>query len=246
MAMPAVALSAPTVPSFLTAVENPERTIPDGVVLTPESTLRAAEGELVLSLGIPPRFLIPLVWHNTVAGEIEFVTRENGCTYRFSVSSISSPQLPEANPIGILSVTVENTANGENQAVVWTSWRYALKKKESFQGIVFNNQPSVSPQFVPYAETWDFSWSLFFENRAFIRDQSIVYMTSEAEQWEKEIWARRISFPYKDMNQTEPMGYQQFTVTLAKGGKASFRVFVPFRPVSRDLLEPLRENLANL
>ncbi|RJP18211.1 MAG: hypothetical protein C4527_29345 [Candidatus Omnitrophota bacterium] len=244
-----LAISLIQSPSQTAAAEKPDRKIIDGVILTPHSTVRGAEGELNVHIGDPPRTIRPLVWENPEAGIIQFATTENNCSFQFRVSQVEIRDLSATSKAGILSVTAMNTGNAEAAAVIWTAWTNTADGMESpkaFHGVRLETPVNSALRMIPYQSQWNVANALYFKNRAFFRDRSMLYFSSAPSDWDTETWARRVSIPYHEFTPSESIGFQRNSITLARGKTAWLRVYVPFDPVPASSFESFETIVLNL
>ncbi len=226
------AVSLETIHFSSAAEEKPENRAPAGLVVSPNSCLKALEGELILFINDPPRPVQPILWHSLDAGTIEFVTEENGCSYHFALTSKAINNTTQFSKVGILSVTAENQSNSDIQAVIWTAWKnisYVQHDKNKFQGVILGKPFTAQPS-VLFEDPWNPAWTWYFKNQMLVHNQSIVYYAKNPEGWKTETWIRRVRIPYKKLTRNEPVGYKRFASTLEQGGKTGFRILVPFKP----------------
>lgn len=210
--------------------ENSVRKIPNSLYLTPETTLRAAQGELLLFLDDPMRKVQPFVWQTTASGEIAFTTAEQGCRFTLIAKQQNSETIGK---YAILSVTAENLISSNVKVTFWIAWRPSRAiqfSPGSPFGISLENELHTKSPWIPDPFIWNDKAAWYFQDRSFFEDGNLIYQTMTSDAWERDIWVRRIDLPYQDMQPGGVIGFTRYQIQLPSGEKASFEVYVPFTP----------------
>lgn len=207
-------------------------------LLTPQSTLRAAEGELLTFIGTQPVPFTPLVWTISAPGVVEYSKDLEGCRYQVRVSQKSIGQATDTQPIGLLEVTAKNPSSAEITASFWTAWRHTPlgdADPEQTQGISLQISPATATEPVPPRTRWDPAWVWYFDHLAFKRQDRTLYYVVKPEVWGDEKWVRRPDTLYSPFTPESILGYRRFSVVLPPKGEASLQVYIPFRPSRLDI-----------
>ena len=64
----------------------PSSAVFSNMIVTPNSTLRAKEGELIPLISDPPVPIIPKIWNVFSPGSVEYTTEYKGCLYQVQIS----------------------------------------------------------------------------------------------------------------------------------------------------------------
>jgi hypothetical protein len=211
--------------------------IPNGMLLTPASTLQAAEGELRVLVGQQESPLTPDLWQSLTAGEVQFATVERGVQYQFHARQIlpAIPSLATEVRVGVLSVTAANPTQKPQTAAVLIHWRQEIGTgPASPPGFLLSTDPSQLLRRLPYERTWNPAWSWFFYRNALLRDRVILYYAPPAPGWEQRNRLREHRLPYRELLPSSVIGGSQFTAQIEPGQQAGLNVYVPFLPVDID------------
>lgn len=223
--------------SAFTAESPPH--IPNGMVLTPYTTLRAADGELIISIGKQQRPVVPFQWRFMGAGIIEYVTVEQGIQYQFTVQQQDLLISGSSEPMraGVLSVTAANITKNEQTAAVWMEWRHEPKRSLfGTHGFLLESDREAKTPTIPYSSPWDAKWTWFFYGNAFMRDDRMIYYLLPQENWKEESWVRRPMPIYKDLTHQSPLGTKLYTLQLSTSLEAGLEIWIPFYPLPLDRL----------
>jgi len=219
--------------------------LPGRMLLTPDSCLRGAEGELMPWVGNPPSRITPPAWQSSSAGIIEFATLQDGCRYHLSISQTQINAGTETLAVGILDVTAVNLTPTDLTSTVWISWRQASLQWPSlggWRGFLVNPNPAFHPSSLSSENPWNPAWTWYFRDQAFVRNQEIVYWVPLFLGWDMETTVRLSELPYRDVMPETPVGFSRFTSKLRPNARLTLRVWVPYKPIPlerRGLLETL-------
>lgn len=210
-----------------------EPQIPNGMILTPESAFRAAEGELLTSIGSQKSRVTPFQWQTLPNGVVRYTTQDQGIQYVFEVlqADIKRSAEPTAARAGLLSVTASNSLQDEQTAVLWIEWRNESKPAANgMQGLLLDS--SRQNPTVPYIRSWNSKWPWLFYKNALLRDRWIVYYVPDQAGWEEEHWIRKNEGQFHDLAPDSIVGVRRYAATLAGSKKVSLQIWVPFIPIS--------------
>ncbi|MGI6458141.1 MAG: hypothetical protein ACOX5R_21335 [bacterium] len=221
-----------TTPVIISA--QPLQRIPNGILLTLHSTLQAAEGELITTVGLDGKTVTPYLWQQRKAGEIYFVTHESGIHYQFLAQQKVFDFEPIATDIrvGVLSVTATNITQNVQQAAVFSMWRTDSQVQDINQGLLLDPNPALQVARVPYEKIWNPRWNWFFHEQGFMRDQLIMYFSVSDGTWDRQNWVRQQDVvPYQDLQAHSLIGFRRFSTKLDSGKLAALQFYIPYLPV---------------
>ena len=212
------------------------------ILVTPNFTLRAKEGELISMAGDPPAPIIPKLWNVFTPGSAEFSCDYKNCIYQMQISQkvINEPTAPLK--VGIFKLTAVNNNPAETEAIFWTAWKFYPNKDsnpEKTQGMSLSTNRAEAAILPGEPAPWNPRWVWYFENKSFFRDKEILYMVGLNEGWKEEMWVRLPETPYKDFVPESTAGFRQFKKTLPAKTSAKLVIIVPYQPASaaqKDLL----------
>ncbi len=222
--------------------EEESRSIPNSFLVTTNSTLRAAEGELFLGIESANHTIQPLVWHIPSTGIVTCSTTSEEADYFFHFQEETVQSASKSMKVGILSATVSLHASQEPQTSFWIAWRPGALDQPHPYGISLDKetQPPSSWNHDPFQWTPAASW--YFHEKAFMRNQEIIYYKAFSEGWKQERFVREIQLPYRDIQPKSVLGCTRFYQTMAEGEEEVVHIVVPFHPLPYEE----REILASL
>lgn len=212
-------------------ISTPTRFVSTNMAVASNSAFRAAEGELLVTLGEPPQNLTPFAWHSPAPGIIACGTEIKKCRYDLVYRQIVSGEAASACKVGILEVTVANQGTVKNPVVVWISWRHAYSYPRVPLGFDLGGVSNYPIEPIVDDKKWNPASIWYFLEGGFVRDSDIIYWVSLDNGWEKKTWVRLPENPYRDLTDRSLLGYTRFQRDLEPKGAASIQVLAPYRPL---------------
>ena len=209
------------------------RPLAEQVILTSESSLRGAEGDLLLYLDETLQPVAPWFWRPLSSDVVEFATQDQACRYdwRIAAQNIGTASQPVAGAIAACTVT--NISRREVQPLLWCAWRHTPPEPEfhQTQGILLSAAPSAKILPTEAPDPWNEKWTWYFQDSALIRQDKKVYWIRRSEEWSLDHWIRRPLYPYTRLERTTPLGFTSFTTKLRPNQTASFEIVMPYLPL---------------
>jgi hypothetical protein len=212
-------------------IASPTRFVSTNMATASNSAFRAAEGELLVTLGEPPQNLTPFAWHSSAPGIIACGTEVKKCRFDLTYRQVAAGEAASACKVGILDVTVTNQGTVKTPVVVWISWRHAYSNPQIPVGFDLGGEKDYSIEPIVDDKKWNPTSIWYFLEGGFIRDTDIIYWVSLDNGWEKKTWARLPENPYRDLSDMSSLGYTRFQRDLEPKGATSIQVLVPYRPL---------------
>ncbi len=207
------------------------RLISSGMVVTPDTALRGAEGELLIFIGDPPRSLTPFMLRSAAKGTIACSTRETNCRYDFQFSQTIIDKATDELKVGVLDITAINPSSAKTDAAVWASWRFDSDIIHKSYGFALDAKDHPEETAIRYEAVWNPASTWCFTDRGFVCNEKFLYYISKSLGWDKQTWVRRILKPYKDLNSNSIVGVSYFKISLDPKAQAAIQLLVPYKPL---------------
>lgn len=216
---------------FPAEISSSTRLLSTEMVVASNAAFRAAEGELVVSIGDPPLNIIPFTWHSPAPGVIACATDAKKCRFDLAYRQNTIRDATATCKVGILDVTVVNRGNAKVPISVWISWRHVYSYPQNPLGFSLGNEGEYSLEPVEDDKKWNPMQTWYFLEEGFIRENEIVYWVSLSNGWERKTWARLPETPYHDLTDRDPLGFIRFQREMEPKGVAVIQILVPHRPL---------------
>lgn len=224
--------------------EPAARLIPNGLLLTPDNAIQAAEGSLYLYMGPERQPLAPAFWQHAPDGQTAMRMSHDGVAYEVRVHQAAiGHSTAQAFEAAIITVTAEVRADEEREAQFWCAWQHEITPPTGAQGggllLRYRGQDA---QIEAATQPWQDSWTWFFSQNAFIRHGSVVYFFRPTEGWNLQRQVRFAEPPYSALTPEGRIGHLRCSHALPPQQKASMRLIVPFNPLPIDVYRALNNS----
>lgn len=211
--------------------DEPARLIAPSLQVSPNGSVIAAQGELLLFVGdraafAPARF-------RPAADGYNYAMEHAGVVYQAHAAGFVIDPTGAAAPAARLSVTA--SALEDADAVVWCAWRHRPRERAAPAWLLSPEAPLLETIEAPLP--WNEAWTWWFDGPAYIRHDLAVYAVERAEGWDRQQWVRLPQKPYAPLGPDSETGFIRFERELKANQTASLSLIAPFEPIAGTVMK---------
>ncbi len=209
----------------------PARDVLGFPTLTPEFTIQCAEGDLKLFAGEERAPIAPVVWQSPQPGQIYFSVESSGCRLDFSIAYAET--LSASNTVSgvVIQCTAENRSNQDVQPQIWCAWRHQDADQNGIYGTALVNNFATDIEIKKRPDPWNKKLTWWFQDHAFIRDESVLYWIGQAQGWKMSHQVQDELPPYTSLRPSHRLGWSNLSATVNPKQQLSFHLWIPYIPI---------------